>query len=85
MNNYQPTIEQTYLEVKSTSINFTADVGVVNSYLVVGYLNYSFDPVTMSLPAHYQVKQGNLSATEPFGKVWMRYGTRNISILIDNL
>lgn len=71
--------------MSTNGINFTVDVGVVNGYLIVGYIPELFDPQTMALPAHWLIKQGNLSAYEKFTKVVMRYGSNNITVNFTDL
>jgi len=84
-NNYQPTIYSTSFASTIDSITVTADVGVTNSYLVVAYINQSFDIGTMSLPTTYMMKMGNFSANKQFNRVYMVYGSGKISVSIANL
>lgn len=84
-NNYQPTIYSSTFASTINSITVTADVGVTNSYLVVAYINQSFDITTMSLPTTYMMKMGNFSAIQRFNRVYMVYGSGKMSVSIDNL
>lgn len=84
-NNYQPNIYTTLVSTTTNSIQLTVDVGVTNSYLVVAYINQTFDVGSMALPTAYQMKLGNFSASSQFNQVYMVYGSGRISVDISNL
>jgi len=69
-----------YFEITANKIKCTIDVGVANSYLIAAYMEFNFDPITMTIPPHYLIKQGNFSAATQFNQVFMKYGSNNISI-----
>jgi hypothetical protein len=84
-NNYQPRIFSTSVSTTTNSIIITADVGVANSYLIVAYINQTFDMNTMALPTTYLMKMGNFSSSWQFNRVYMVYGRSKITITMANL
>jgi len=84
-NNYSPAILSSNVSTTTDSISLTADVGVTNSYLVLAYINKTFDINTMSLPTTYMIKQGNFSVDTQFNQVFMLYGHNAITLNISQL
>jgi hypothetical protein len=66
-------------------VTCTVSVGVVSSYLILAYMQQSFDPLTMTIPPQYMIKQGNFSSVSQFSQVYMKYGNTNITINITGL
>jgi hypothetical protein len=85
INNYKPNIYSSSFSSAINSVTVTADVGVTKSYLVVAYINQSFDISTMSLPSTYMMKMGNFSASRQLNRVYMVYGSGKISVSIADL
>lgn len=85
MNAYDPLVVNSSFSVGSSVVSCTVNVGVVSSYLVLAYMSQAFDPLTMTIPPQYLIKEGNFSAVSQFNQVYMKYGSNNITINITGL
>lgn len=74
LNNYEPVILNHSLSVSLNEFTLEVDVGLSNSYLIVGYMGKHFDEITMSLPTNYLMKQGYFSKDTRFDEVYSIYG-----------
>jgi hypothetical protein len=85
MNNYDPIVKSHSFNGSLNGVTCVVDVGVVRSYLVLAYINKTFDPMVMTIPPHHLIKQGNFSSVSQFNQVYMKYGSNNISINLTGL
>ena len=51
----------------------------------MAYINQTFDSSTMALPTASMIKEGKLTSVTDFDKVFMRFGSNNITINITAL
>lgn len=73
-NNYEPTIFAMSLSIRRTEFSITVDVGLANTYLIAAIMDQHFNPVTMSLPTHYLMKEGYFSLGTKFDQIFSIYG-----------
>lgn len=60
-------------------------MGLANTYLIAAIMDRHFNPVTMSLPTHYIMKEGYFSLGTKFEQIFSIYGRQNISVTFKNL
>lgn len=60
-------------------------MGLANTYFIAAIMDQHFNPVTMSLPTHYLMKEGYFSSGTKFEQIFSIYGRQNISVTFKNL